>query len=343
MNLSIENNKNETFYKILFQVFLWVIWIFYPFINANYDEPDTIVFLKMLVTVRLVEVPFFYLIVYYLIPKILRKKGVTTYLILVFIISVSYIYLESILKVWVNPDYKNIYTFFIFFPVIFVAAMGTGFGLVTAYVDEESIKREVNQERLRSELSFLRSQISPHFIFNVLNSIVYLIRTRSSEAENVTIQLSELIRYMLYETDTKQVPVSREVEYLKNYIELQKVRYGEDVEINVSISGNDSSLTIEPMLLIPFVENAFKHGIGMVTNPKIDIVLSYDTSVLNFQVTNPIGPETMEQKDGSSGIGLKNVSRRLELLYKGKHELYIDNNGKEFTARLKINLKREPN
>jgi len=342
MDLNIKNNKNETLYKILFQVFLWVIWIFYPFINANYDDPNTIVFLQMLFTVRLVEVPFFYFIVYYLIPQILRKKGVATYLIFIFIISVSYIYSETIIKVWVNPDYKNVYTFFIFFPVIFVAAMGTGYGLVAAYVDEESAKREENQERLRSELSFLRSQISPHFIFNVLNSIVYLIRSKSSEAENVTIQLSELIRYMLYESDTKQVPVSREVEYLKNYIELQKVRYGEDVKINVAISGNDSSLTIEPMLLIPFVENAFKHGIGMVNNPQIDINLSYTTSSLNFQVTNPIIPETIDQKDGSSGIGLKNVSRRLELLYKGKHELHIDNNGKEFTAKLNLNLKREP-
>jgi two-component system LytT family sensor kinase len=160
-------------------------------------------------------------------------------------------------------------------------------------------------------------------------------------AEDVTIQLSELIRYMLYETETKQVPVSKEVEYLKNYIELQKVRYGDDVEINVNITGNDSSLTIEPMLLIPFVENAFKHGVGMVRNPKIDINLSYDLSNLTFEVKNSIGPETIDEKDGSSGIGLKDVSRRLELLYKEKHELEIINDGKQFLAKLSLNLNRE--
>jgi two-component system LytT family sensor kinase len=341
MDLSIRHNNTQIFYKILFQVFVWAIWIGYPIINADYDNPSSILFLQMLLVVRLVEIPLFYLIVHYLIPKVFRKHGITYYLIILAILCIAYIYLESFIKVWVNPDYKNAYTFFIFFPVIFVAALGTGYGLVTAFVEEENAHREESQERLRSELSFLRSQISPHFIFNVLNSIVYLIRSKSDQAEDVTIQLSELIRYMLYETDTKQVPVSKEVEYLKNYIELQKVRYGDDVEINVNITGNDSSLTIEPMLLIPFVENAFKHGVGMVRHPKIDINLSYDLSNLTFEVKNPIGPETIDEKDGSSGIGLKNVSRRLELLYKEKHELEIINDGKQFLTKLSLNLNRE--
>ncbi len=223
---------------------------------------------------------------------------------------------------------------------MFVAAMATGYGLVTEFLQEERRTREEKQERMQSELSFLRSQISPHFIFNVLNSIVYLIRSKSDLAEPVTIQLSELIRYMLYETDNKQVPVSKEIDYLKNYIDLQKLRYGDDVEIKVKIEGNDSSLTIEPMLLIPFVENAFKHGIGMVHNPVIDIRLSYIGNVLNFTVENKIAPETRESKDFSSGIGLKNVRRRLELLYPGSHGLQIEDNGIMFVARLSLTLKR---
>jgi sensor histidine kinase YesM len=146
---------------------------------------------------------------------------------------------------------------------------------------------------------------------------------------------------MLYETDSKQVPVSREVAYLQNYIDLQMVRYGDDVEINVNIEGNDSSLTIEPMLLIPFVENAFKHGIGMVKDPKIDIQLEYHGDLLTFMVANQIAPETKESKDFSSGIGLKNVRRRLELLYPKKHELIVDDSDGKFVVQLSIDLKRD--
>lgn len=340
MTINLRPKNNEGFYKILFQVFMWAIWIGYPLINTDYDNPASVIFLKMLFVVRLVEIPLFYFIVHYLIPKVFRKNGVTTYLIILTVICLAFIFAESYIKVWVNPDYKNSYTFFIFFPVIFVAALGTGYGLVTAYMEQENLRREENQERLRSELSFLRSQISPHFIFNVLNSIVYLIRSKSDLAESVTIQLSELIRYMLYETDTKQVPVSKEVDYLKNYIDLQKVRYGDDVNITVTISGSDSSLTIEPMLLIPFVENAFKHGVGMVIDPKIEIDLNYDKTDLIFEVKNLIGPESTDQKDFSSGIGLKNVRRRLELLYPEKHSLEISDSDGEFTVILKIDLKR---
>jgi two-component system LytT family sensor kinase len=340
MKLSIKNARNENAYKILFQIFMWAIWVGYPLVNADYKNPDALVFLKMLLTVRTVEIPFFYLIVHYLIPQVFRKKGATYYVLALILICGLYILLEDWIKYLINPDYKHAFTFFIFFPVMFVAAMGTGYGLVTEFLQEERQRREEKQERMLSELSFLRSQISPHFIFNVLNSIVYLIRSNSKLAEPVTIQLSELIRYMLYETDSKQVAVTKEVEYLKNYINLQRLRYGDDIDIKVAIEGNDGGLTIEPMLLIPFVENAFKHGIGMVMDPTIEISLSYEENHLYFSVKNKIAPETQESKDFSSGIGLKNVRRRLELLYPGTHTLNIENNGTTFVANLSLNLKR---
>lgn len=296
----------------------------------------------MVFVVKLIQVPFFYLIVSYLIPQIFKKQGITYYLIIVISVCISYMFIETYIRSIMTPG-RDTYSFFIIFPVIFIAAMGTGYGLVISDIDEEAHKREEGQQRLKSELSFLRSQISPHFLFNVLNSIVYLIRSKSDMAEPVTIQLSNMMRYMLYETDNKQVQVSKELEYLRNYIDLQKVRYGEDVNINVAIGGNDSSLIIEPMLLIPFVENAFKHGVGMVLEPQIDITLDYQGTDLTFEVKNKIGPETEEEKDGSSGIGLKNVRRRLELLYPDKHSLNIDDNGEQFAIKLNINLNRENN
>ena len=115
----------ENIYKILFQVFIWAIWIGYPIINTNYDNPDSIIFLKMLLVVRTIEVPLFYLITQYLVPKVFRTKGVTYYLIALGLICIAYIFAESKIKVLVNPDYKNVLTFFIFFPVLFVAALGS--------------------------------------------------------------------------------------------------------------------------------------------------------------------------------------------------------------------------
>ncbi|MFT5886239.1 MAG: two-component system LytT family sensor kinase [Arcticibacterium sp.] len=343
MNISLRNNESGNIYKILFQALLWIFWLGYPLMNDNdLSDPERLQIIQMVFVVRFIEVPFFYLIIKYLIPDIFKKHGVTYYLIILIAICISYMFAEVYIRNIMKPG-RDTYSFFIIFPVIFIAAMGTGYGLVTSIIDEETHKREEDQQRLKSELSFLRSQISPHFLFNVLNSIVYLIRSKSDMAEPVTIQLSDMMRYMLYETDNKQVAVSKELEYLRNYIDLQKVRYGEDVSINVAIGGNDSSLTIEPMLLIPFVENAFKHGVGMVLEPKIDIILDYQGADLTFEVINKIGPETEEEKDSSSGIGLKNVRRRLELLYPDKHTLDINDDGDKFAIKLNINLKRQNN
>ena len=177
---------------------------------------------------------------------------------------------------------------------------------------------------MRSELSFLRSQISPHFIFNILNSIVYLIRTKADKkAEDVTIRLSSLMRYMLYDSDQSMVPLDREVDYVQNYIDLQRMRFEDDVQIEFTVSGTIDGSMIEPMLLIPFVENAFKHGVGFVKNPYIKVQLSFQNGSLAFNVENKIGKLLEDQKDESSGIGLKNVTRRLELLYPDMHQIDV--------------------
>jgi LytS/YehU family sensor histidine kinase len=192
---------------------------------------------------------------------------------------------------------------------------------------------------MRAELSFLRSQISPHFIFNILNSIVYLIRTKADKkAEDVTIRLSSLMRYMLYDSDQSMVPLDREVDYVQNYIDLQCMRFEDDVQIEFEVKGTMDGSMIEPMLLIPFVENAFKHGVGFVRDPYIKVQLTYDQGSLDFQVENKIGKLVEDQKEESSGIGLKNVTRRLELLYPGKHQIKVNQDDNLFKVQLHMGL-----
>jgi two-component sensor histidine kinase len=186
------------------------------------------------------------------------------------------------------------------------------------------LSRQKQEENLKTELSFLRSQVSPHFLFNVLNNITALARKKSDELEPTVIKLSSLMRYMLYEANEEKVLLKTELEYLNSYIELQRQRFGDKVAIHVQIDDiKQSAARIEPMLLIPFVENAFKHGTGFIYQPVIDIVLSVQDDQLIFKVKNKCNRNEEELKDTASGIGLQNVSRRLSLLYGKVHTLDI--------------------
>jgi LytS/YehU family sensor histidine kinase len=199
---------------------------------------------------------------------------------------------------------------------------------------EQTLKEQEN-EKLKSELSFLRSQVSPHFIFNVLNSVASLARKKSDKVEDAIIQLSHLMRYTLY--TNQKVTIEREVEYITNYINLQKLRFGTTANIDFQVNMKRQDLVIEPMLLIPFVENAFKHGIGLIQDPVIIIILEVSNHEINFSVRNKFNAEQNETKDSSSGIGLQNVKRRPDLLYKDLYTLRTETiGGNWYVVELKL-------
>lgn len=204
---------------------------------------------------------------------------------------------------------------------------------------KQQLLKERETQHLKSELTFLRSQISPHFMFNVLNNLVALARKKSDSLEPAIVSLSHLMRYMLYESDDSRVLLGKEVDYIKSFISLQMLRFRDSVKTNLDVQGNIDLYAIEPMLLIPFVENAFKHGTGMLETAVIDINLSINevTRHMHFSVTNDVGPVD-DSKDGSSGIGIANVRRRLAILYPNKHELTISNTPDKFTVDLSIYL-----
>lgn len=204
---------------------------------------------------------------------------------------------------------------------------------------KQQLLKERETAHLKSELTFLRSQISPHFMFNVLNNLVALARKKSDSLEPAIVSLSHLMRYMLYESDDAKVLLGKEVEYIKSFISLQMLRFRDTVKTNLNVTGNIDFYAIEPMLLIPFVENAFKHGTGTLETAVIDISLSVNEEkrVMHFNVTNDIGPVD-DSKDSSSGIGIANVRRRLAILYPNRHELTISNTPDKFTVDLIIHL-----
>jgi len=325
--------------RILFLLSFWAVWLALPFFMIDDDDVAHRELFVKIMPAALTNVLLFFVVGEWMGPYLLQRQRLKTYLLSAVGLSLLFIVLQGFMKNWLlYPGHKGI-AFHMFkgiVQVFFAVALGIGYALVRHTLREEKSRQEEQQERLKSELSFLRSQISPHFLFNILNSIVYLIRAKSAEAEPVTLQLSALMRYMLYESGDAQIPLEKEMGYLKNYIELQKIRFEEDVEINLQVEGDVAAQLIEPMLMIPFVENAFKHGVGLISSPIIDIAVNITSKQLLFVVRNKITPETSADKDNSSGIGLQNVRRRLELLYPGTHQLNITAEDEWFIASLCI-------
>jgi two-component system LytT family sensor kinase len=287
-------------------------------------------------------ISFFYLNAFILIPQFFYKKKYIVYIVSIIVFFALYVPIMWFL--WVNLTKQGIgftfnrHLFFSTFIFLFILACSIAYKTISDKVISDRLASQKETENLKTELSLLRSQVSPHFMFNVLNNMVALARKQSDQLEPSLIKLSSLMRYMLYETDEEKVSLEKETEYLQSYIDLQQQRFGKKVLINVKMCKADKVYFIEPMLLIPFVENAFKHGTGMIENAHIDIELKAENNILNFRVSNQYDPSSIETKDKSSGIGLTNVQRRLQLLHPGKHTLRITKDNGLFTVSLQINL-----
>jgi sensor histidine kinase YesM len=290
----------------------------------------------------LMMIGFFYLNALLIIPRLFYKKKYTLYTLAIFGSFTIYVMLQWLLKISFTQADKNLefrkHVFFSTFIFIFILACSIAYKTIKDKIIADNLAKEKENEYLKTELSLLRSQVSPHFMFNVLNNMVALARKQSDLLEPSLIKLSSLMRYMLYETDEEKVSLEKETEYLQSYIDLQRQRFSKKVIINVTMHPADKLYEIEPMLLIPFVENAFKHGTGIIEQAQIDIDLKAESNKVQFIVSNKYDPVSVEVKDKASGIGLVNVQRRLDLLYPKHHSLQITKNDNTFIVTLQINL-----
>ena len=286
---------------------------------------------------------FFYLNALALIPKLLYKKKYTFYTISIILSFAVYTILSWLLRKanFTQGDENLVFRkhlFFTTFIFLFILACSIAYKTIRDKIIADNLANEKENENLKTELSLLRSQVSPHFMFNVLNNMVALARKKSDLLEPSLIKLSSLMRYMLYETGEEKVSLEKETEYLQSYIDLQQQRFSKKVIINTTLHLPDKLYDIEPMLLIPFVENAFKHGTGMIENAEINIDLKANNNMLYFTVSNKYNAASVEIKDKSNGIGLVNVQRRLNLLYPLHHNLIITKKEDIFIVTLQINL-----
>jgi two-component system LytT family sensor kinase len=292
----------------------------------------------------------FYFIYFFIGPVTIGSSRKLTTVIIIFGASVVFLFFLKIGKLMlIDSRYSlNLKQYGIYSPghyasdilyIIFYSAFAILIKLTVRWYEE----RKANEEKLiqdhKFELELLKAQLNPHFFFNTLNNIYSLVYKKSDEAPAALMKMSEIMRYMLYESKAEKVPLEKEIEHLDDYIELQKLRFTDPGFIDYSVTGDISNHQIPPMMLLSFVENAFKHGKKRVNNPGIIIRINATEKLLNFLVSNYIIDPSGKPDTGNTGIGLKNIRRRLELLYPGCHDLTISVHDARYTVNLNIYLK----
>jgi len=333
------------FFTIAIHILIWLGLYMIPYIDdtRQHISPH---FIWRNTSLFLLLVSFFYFNTYFLIRKFFLPGRLFFYLTailacLVFISGMNLLF-SGIIDAYVPSEYHQhsfIHRlFFPLFPSLFVFAISTAIKITNEWFRAEKQKKEMENEKLHSELAFLKSQVNPHFLFNILNNICSLARKKSDDTENAIIQLSRIMRYMLYDSKDEKVSLEKEVEYLQNYIDLQRLRISDSVIINFAIEGNTEGKMIEPMLLIPFVENAFKHGVSYLESSHIEIRLAVESGHLLFRVENNRIKKNDDPVQQESGIGLKNVLRRLDLIYPGTHSITLEENAAKYIVNLDISL-----
>lgn len=302
----------------------------------------------------------FYLNQHLLVPKFLFKKG-KTWLFLVIVLCLTLMLMLALqqTELWLNlPELlhkafrpnapfvpkRHFFTIDVFTLLTTLLCLGvsTSVAAVKKWQADETLRRQLEEERVNSELSYLKAQINPHFFFNTLNNIYALTNIDIERARMALHKLSRMMRYVLYETEKESTLLSKEVDFIKDFVTLMRLRISEKVQIDLDIQEQFTDTIIAPMVLLPFIENCFKHGISSQQESKITIRLTLEDHTLHLHTANKIFSSSKIPVDAQGkGIGLTNTKRRLSLIYENKHSLLIDdtNAENEYRVDLKIDLK----
>lgn len=298
----------------------------------------------------ILNLSIFYINYLLLIPELIQKrKNYWLYVIAFLLLIVASVTVKAVLAA-LNPedllsstDPKgkvhhmplNIY--------VIITSFLSGFFLVSSCIikfsidwfSNEKIQRSLESEKKDMELQFLKSQLNPHFLFNSLNNIYSLAYQKSEKTADAILKLSEIMRYMIYESNDSWVDLSKEVEYVTSFVELQKLRFKDGASVIITINGEIDGQKIVPLILISFVENAFKHGVANDPEDPIKINIIANQKILHFSVSNK---KSKTNKDAMGGVGLNNVERRLQLLYPDRYKLNIVNSATHYTTELMLDL-----
>lgn len=332
---------------ILLHLVIWsivlVLPLFFSFSSNNEIPREISVYYAITAIFHPV---IFYIFYFGIIPLTIHKRQINIYTLLIFIaFSVGLMLLRhrtvKLIDHLSNLDFgkhelysaRQIISESI--NTIFIVFLATAFKISLYWYREQREKTELALQEHKMELELLKAQINPHFFFNTLNNIYSLVYKKSDDAPAAVMKLSEIMRYLIYESKSEMVPLEKEVEQLENYIELERLRAKDPAFIDYETRGSFSAHVIPPMLLISFAENAFKHGKRKVANPGIHISVIAEEGLVKYTVTNFILNEPHNNHQGE-GIGMQNTRRRLQLLYPRCHRLEIKKEHEKFTVRLTL-------
>ncbi len=347
---------------IIIHILIWVIFLVTS-ASQIYIRIGTVPTDFIIRTITLITA--FYLNYSLLVPKLLLLKKIPLFFVVLLAFSLFFIFiLDSVIPhILEPPNFDRLvapklmqqerlgppnpkrFSFFrggirSFFPsvglMLLIFTLSTSIRLGIEWYKTEKQRVLMKSQKVTSELSFLKTQLNPHFLFNSLNSIYSLANKQSSETTNAIVILSELMRYMIYETNKQLVPLEKEIDYIKNFISLQLLRIKDSSGVKVNIHG-DLNYNIEPLLLISFIENAFKYGTDFKGNTNIRIKIEVQDEILKVYVFNSVSLQNA--KNENSGIGLENVKNRLMLLYPEQHTLDIKKDKSSYEVNLSIKLK----
>lgn len=326
--------------SVILQIVAWGFFIGAPLYQNDqrpeFWKPDS---LEKFIVLHGLLILFFYANYLYLIPKVLIHQGSLKY---TFYLLASLTLLLALVNfnAWLmslNFNRPFHFTRIAIVPIIQIYAASTAWRLLEDLIDRKISEKLLIRGKHDAELKFLRSQINPHFLFNTLNNINALIRNKPDEAERSVVRLSFLMRYMLNSGQKDKASLTEEVEYIENYIALQKLRLAKDFKIKFELIGETRSEKIEPLLLIGFIENTFKHGVSGEDSDFIEIKIVIRESKLVLITRNSI-PKLVADKNLVSGIGLQNTLNRLELCYKNRYRLDTSRENNIYSTHLEIDL-----
>lgn len=343
-------NKITLKYHIIF----WIIYFILNTLRWGSYYSDYLYSFKSNLLGFPIHITLCYLNLYFLMPKFVYEKKYLTYTALVFLsiflmvfvkFNLTYYLLNT--NVWPEgPVVTNTltidYAVDMMIGELYVITFVTAIKITMDWLIEHKRLTDLEKLQLETELLFLRTQISPHFFFNTLNNIYSLAIEKSEKTPKIILKLSELMRYLLYETKLKRQSLEKEILCIQNYLDLERIRYGELLSINMDISGNIKNKKIAPIMLLSFVENSFKHGANKnIGKIRIDISFKIVDDFLYFSISNPTPAITNYKQsfDSKGGIGLRNVKKRLALGYnKDEYKLSIKNKDNKYIVNLKIKV-----
>ena len=354
--------KNNWIFKYkLYHIPFWCLYHYFYWTLATrnaWAAANTILF--SIYSVKYISYVLFqaiavYFNLYYLIPRFLEKGKLNqyaVYLVITILLSSALIVMGYYAAAWISD--RSFYDLFKIEPKDFpptgflnalpscIASMTLAMSikLTKNWIQSTRRQQALEKEKLETELKFLRSQFNPHFLFNTINSIFFLIHKNPVKASSSLAKFSDLLRYQLYECNETQIPLRNEVAYLESFIELERLRHNKSLEVSIQIEPQTTNfLAIAPFLLITFTENAFKHVSDHTDRPNwIRLNLSITESKLNFRIANSVSSIKSSDVVSYGGIGLKNVKRRLDLIYPGHYELDIQNDQVCFEVELTLTL-----